>query len=192
MRLSSLINRLTNALYARWGLRHCTAVGEAPSCRALPYIENYGTLIIGNRIIICSHLGPTQLSVGEGASLSIGDGVFINSGTGISAQTKITIGSNVRIGGLVSILDSDFHGLEQRDCPPPPEPVHIEDDVWIATKATILKGVTIGQGAVVAANAVVTRDVEPYTLVGGVPARLIRRLNRPSSSSSSPQFSQYS
>jgi maltose O-acetyltransferase len=52
--------------------------------------------------------------------------------------------------------------------------VIIEDNVWLATRCTILKGVTIGHGAVVAAGAVVTRDVPPYTLVGGVPAKIIR------------------
>jgi acetyltransferase-like isoleucine patch superfamily enzyme len=51
----------------------------------------------------------------------------------------------------------------------------IEDDVWIGHGATVLKGVRIGRGAVVAAGAVVTRNVEPYTVVGGVPARLIGR-----------------
>ena len=54
----------------------------------------------------------------------------------------------------------------------------IEDYVWVATRATVLPGVTIGEGAVVAAGAVVTKDVEPYTIVGGVPARSIGVRNR--------------
>jgi maltose O-acetyltransferase len=88
----------------------------------------------------------------------------------------VRIGNRVQIANWVSIMDGDFHGLAERDRPPPPEAVHIEDDVWIATRATVLKGVTIGRGAVVAAAAVVTRDVEPYTLVAGVPARPVRRI----------------
>jgi acetyltransferase-like isoleucine patch superfamily enzyme len=53
-------------------------------------------------------------------------------------------------------------------------PIRIDDDVWIGGRSVILPGVHIGQGAVVAAGAVVTRDVVPYAVVGGVPARLIR------------------
>ncbi|HLU90186.1 MAG TPA: DapH/DapD/GlmU-related protein, partial [Cyclobacteriaceae bacterium] len=55
-------------------------------------------------------------------------------------------------------------------------PIIIEDDVWITMNCMIMKGVKIGKGAVIAAGAVVTRDVEPYTVVGGVPAKLIKRL----------------
>ena len=55
-------------------------------------------------------------------------------------------------------------------------PIIIEDDVWISFNATILKGVTIGKGAVIAANAVVTKDVEPYTVVAGNPAVLIKKI----------------
>jgi acetyltransferase-like isoleucine patch superfamily enzyme len=188
--MKAMFKKWKNAVFARWALRQCTTVGLAPHCRSLPLIENKGTLIAGNNFDIWSHLMRSQLSVGLGGTLTIGDNVFINVGVSISAQSQVTLGNNVQIANLVSIMDGDFHGLEERHSPPSPEPICIEDDVWIATKATILKGVTIGQGAVVAAHAVVTHDVEPYTLVGGVPARLIRRLNRPDSSPVIPQVSQ--
>ena len=55
-------------------------------------------------------------------------------------------------------------------------PIHIGKNVWIGANATVLAGVTVGDGAVVAAGAVVTKDVEPNTIVGGVPAKLIKRL----------------
>ncbi|AGY58643.1 acyltransferase [Gloeobacter kilaueensis] len=163
-------------VFARWSLRHCTSVGDAPRCRALPLIENRGTLKIGDHFSLWSHLGRSQLAVGAGGLLTIGDNVFINSATTISAQAIVAIGNNVQIANWVSILDSDFHGLIDRDTPAPAEAICIEDDVWIATKATVLKGVTIARGAVVAAGSVVTRDVEAYTLVGGVPARPIRKI----------------
>ncbi|MBN4056316.1 hypothetical protein JYT20_01205 [Rhodothermus sp. AH-315-K08] len=75
-------------------------------------------------------------------------------------------------------MDCDFHGVENRASPGKTSPIVIEDDVWLATRATILRGVRIGRGAVVAAGAVVTKDVEPYTLVAGVPAKQIRKLSR--------------
>jgi acetyltransferase-like isoleucine patch superfamily enzyme len=165
-----------NTLVAQWALRKCSSVGTAPKCLGIPLVQNAGQIIIGNDFSIWSHLGRSQLDTGAGGILRIGNQVFINTGTTISATAEVTIGDRVQIANGVSILDSDFHGLENRDCPPPSEPIRIEDDVWIATKAIILKGVTIGRGAVVAAGAVVTRDVAPYTLVGGVPARLIRAL----------------
>ena len=56
------------------------------------------------------------------------------------------------------------------------KPIHIEDKVWLGANVTILQGVTIGEGAIVAAGAVVTKDVEPKTVVGGIPAKLIKRL----------------
>ena len=76
-------------------------------------------------------------------------------------------------------MDSDFHAVGDLDAPGKSAPITIEDDVWLATRAVVLKGVTVGRGAVVATGAVVTKDVPPYTLVAGVPARPIRTLPRP-------------
>jgi acetyltransferase-like isoleucine patch superfamily enzyme len=173
------LRRWKSELFARWALRKCNSLGKVPNCRALPWIENEGTLMIGDHFDLWSHLSRSQIVVGPSALLKIGNHVFINVGTTISATSQVLIGNNVLIGNDVAIYDSNFHGLEQRDCPDPPEPVTIEDDVWIATRAIILKGVTIGKGAVVAAGSVVTRSVPPYTLVGGVPAQFIRNLCPP-------------
>jgi acetyltransferase-like isoleucine patch superfamily enzyme len=187
--MKTVLRKWKNEVFAKWALRQCTSVGMSPHCRSFPLIETRGTLIVGDYFDIWSHLIRSQLSVGLGGKLTIGNNVFINVGVSISAQSQVTIGNNVQIANLVSIMDCDFHGLEERGSPLPPEPIFIEDDAWIATKATILKGVTIGRGAVVAAHSVVTRNVEPYTLVGGVPARLIRCLRCPSSTSVPPQTS---
>jgi acetyltransferase-like isoleucine patch superfamily enzyme len=74
-------------------------------------------------------------------------------------------------------MDSDFHDLNDQRLEGISQPITIEDHVWIATRAIILRGVHIGEHAVVAAGAVVTKDVAPYTVVGGNPAKLIKNLN---------------
>lgn len=175
----SPLRRWKNELFARWALRQCNSLGVAPYCRALPCIENEGNLMIGDHFHLWSYLSRSQLAVGPSGLLKIGNHVFINVGTTISACSQVLIGNHVQVGVGVTIYDSDFHGLERRDYPEPPSPVTIEDDVWIATRAIILKGVTVGKGSVVAAGSVVTRSVPPYTLVGGVPARVIRTLSPP-------------
>ncbi|WP_319004506.1 acyltransferase [Loktanella gaetbuli] len=110
-------------------------------------------------------------ALAPGARLTLGSGYMNYRGT-IDCFADIRIGDRVAIGPDVVIRDSDNHGLAVGG--PATAPVMIGDDVWIGQRAMILKGVTIGDGAVVAAGAVVTRDVAPRSLVGGVPARVLR------------------
>ncbi|HTE06490.1 MAG TPA: acyltransferase, partial [Planctomycetota bacterium] len=159
---------------AQWWLRRCRR-GHLVRTRGRPLIEGRGEIVLGDGVAIWSHLQRTQLSAGPGARLVVGERTFINTGTSISARASVTIGRRCQIANHVVIMDSDFHGLQDRDRPEPPAPIVIEDDVWIAVRATVLKGVRIGAGAVVAAGAVVVRDVAPRTLVAGVPAREVAR-----------------
>lgn len=116
----------------------------------------------------------------DGIALTIGDFVQINDACHIAALNSIRIGDNVLIASQVFITDHD-HGdvstLDNNLCPKDRplvySPVVIEGNVWIGEKATILKGVRVGFGAVVAAGAVVTRDVPAYAVVAGVPARVL-------------------
>ena len=107
----------------------------------------------------------------------IGDDTVIGRHCMITAKNMIHIGSNVLMGAYVQVIDHN-HGIARdtiiREQRATIEEVIIEDDVWIGAGAKILSGITIGKGAVIGANAVVTVDVEPYAIVGGVPARLIR------------------
>lgn len=98
----------------------------------------------------------------------------VDNGAWIYALEKITIGDNVCIGEGVKLL-SGSHQLESQYFDLITKPITIKDNVWIATDAIILPGVTIGEGAVVAAGAVVSKDVEPWTVVGGNPARFIKK-----------------
>jgi carbonic anhydrase/acetyltransferase-like protein (isoleucine patch superfamily) len=109
-----------------------------------------------------------RVVVDEGATLRLGSG-YVNHDVRISCFTGVTIGDGVAIAEQVAIRDSDNHDVVGATRPSF-APVTIGDHVWIGMRATILKGVTIGDGAIVAAGAMVTRDVPPNTLVAGVPA----------------------
>lgn len=111
----------------------------------------------------------------DGGRLTLGRGSYMNSSL-IQCAKSISIGDNCAIAGDVLIQDTDFHpiideiGKEKEYS----RPVTIGNKVWICAKAIILKGVTVGDGAIIAAGAVVTKDVPPYSLVGGNPARVIK------------------
>lgn len=100
-------------------------------------------------------------------------GGFINSDVKIRCMNSITIGKGAKISHDVTIIDGDGHTMDYEGYVQK-KPIVIEDHVWIGTKATILKGVKIGEGAVVAAGAVVTKDVPSHCLVAGNPAKVIK------------------
>ena len=111
-----------------------------------------------------------------GKNIIVGKNVFFNSGCRLQDHGGIFIGDNVLFGHNVVLATLD-HDLDpaKRDllhC----APIRIGNDVWVGANATITKGVIIGDGAVIAAGAVVTRDVPPRTVVGGVPAKVIREI----------------
>jgi len=108
--------------------------------------------------------------------LRIGRNSIVNRRCTLDARGGITIGENVSLSPEVMILTSE-HVKDDPDFGVRDRPVVVEDHVWIGSRATILPGVTIGRGAVVAAGAVVARDVPPYCVAGGVPARVIGRRN---------------
>lgn len=102
---------------------------------------------------------------------------YINAGVRIRCHHIITIGSNTAIAHDVTIMDDDAHRIIDSAAPEHTNKrcnIHIGDHVWIGSRAMILKGVTIGDGAVIAAGAIVTHDVPSCTLVGGVPARVLK------------------
>lgn len=122
--------------------------------------------------------GPLTIRpIGGAKNISIGRGTFINSNTRFGAPSaRISIGRNVQVGPNVS-FETVSHGLvyvKGKGRGDTILPIAIEDEVWIGAGAIITGGVTIGKGAVVAAGAVVTKDVAPLSVVGGVPAKLIK------------------
>lgn len=162
---------------ARLHLHAVTSVGPHARTVGRPRIENLGILRIGSHVLLRSTQVAVELCTGPRGILTIGDGVRINTGTSIAAERRISIGDHVRIGPFVNIVDTDFHDLHDRAKRPLPREVVIEDHVWIGARASILRGVRVGRGAVIAVGAVVNRDVEPFTVVGGVPAKPIAKID---------------
>ena len=134
--------------------------------------KKYGTITLGDRVGFYS---PVKISVvgqlGNPGCVIIGNRTIIGDRTQIHCGSLVQIGNNCFIAWDVNILDRDYHKLNGSE---EIKPVVIQDNVWIGARATILKGVTIGNGAVVAAASVVTQDVPPRTLVAGNPAKIIR------------------
>ena len=132
-------------------------------------IGKNATLRIGRGVHTLKH---ALLSSLDNAILDIGDGVFINRNTIITAKKSIMIGKGVTIGPNTCIYDHD-HDVANKGqfiC----DDIVIEDGVWCGANVTILKGVHIGRGSVIAAGTVVTKSFPPYSIIGGVPAKLIK------------------
>ncbi|KAL6601884.1 bacterial transferase hexapeptide repeat protein [Neocallimastix sp. 'constans'] len=117
---------------------------------------------------------PFQTEFGK--NIHVGKHVFINSGCtfqdhgGIYIEDNVLIGHNVVLATLNHVEDPE-HRTDSI-----PKPIHIKKGVWIGSNSTILQGVTIGENSIVAAGAVVTHDVPPNCIVGGVPAKFIRKI----------------
>ncbi len=111
--------------------------------------------------------GGAMNRVSIGAHCSIPHYAFFVAGESISIGNHVVFGHAVEL--YTSDHDPDDPGFSRRDAP-----IEIHDRAWLGSRAVILKGVTIGEGAVVAAGSVVTRNVQPFTIVGGNPARVIR------------------
>jgi len=162
----SLWEHLRGAWFARRLTRHGIVVvsGGSP---APTVINKGGTIVTGN----CQFYSGVRMEAGKDAVIRIGNGTYLNRNTLIVSNRSVEIGADCRISWDVVIMDTDQHeipGHESGD-----QPVVIEANVWIGCRVIILKGVRIGTGAVVAAGAVVTKDVAPHTVVGGVPAKRI-------------------
>ncbi|MBQ3329176.1 MAG: sugar O-acetyltransferase [Eggerthellaceae bacterium] len=113
-----------------------------------------------------------------GLNTHVGEGVFINAGTRFQDQGGIYIGDGALIGHncVIATLNHDMDPAKRANLIP--SPVRIGAGAWLGANVTVLPGVTIGEGAVVAAGAVVIKDVPARTVVGGVPAKAIKRIGK--------------
>lgn len=127
----------------------------------------------GNRV----EIGVWGREAGAGR-VQIGDACLMSPGSRISASDEIIVGDGVMLANGAYITDSDWHTVYDRMArDETPAPVHIGDNVWLGDHSTVLKGVTIGENSVVAARAVVTRDVPANVIVAGSPAKVVKELD---------------
>lgn len=111
-----------------------------------------------------------------GKNTYVGARTFINMGCKFQDQGGIFIGEDCLLGHNATLCTINHNPDPEHRGDMTFKPIRIEDKVWVGANATILQGVTIGYGSIVAAGAVVTRDVPPMTVVGGVPAKVIKHL----------------
>ena len=165
----------------------CTSIGQRVNWGGgVPLIYGAGTIDIGDRV----SFGKNQVWVVgfkgfEDARLKIEKNSTVNFGCLISVASSVYIGENCRIAGGVQIYDNNSHPIDymaRRDnggylTESDVKSVHIGDDVWLGTGSIIMKGVNIGNGAIVAAKAVVTKDVPAHTIVAGNPAKVVKKID---------------
>ncbi len=185
---------MLTALHARHVRRLATARVRLLLRRA--DVRLHGMTFLGRRVELTAPAGAGRLVVGpwcwlgddvalraHGGRVTLGPKVVVGSGTTVNAYLDVTIGEGTLIADGVHITDFD-HRTDRLDLPIKDQgivtsPVRIAEDVWIGRGVTVLRGVDVGRGSVIGAHAVVTRDVPPYSVVAGVPARVVRS-RRPS------------
>lgn len=161
----------------------------AHSARIKNALGNSDKIVIGSD----SHIRGELMVLGHGGQISIGEWCYVGAGTRIWSGASIDIGNRVLISHSVNIFDNLSHPIraserhEQvkqifsighpRQLSLDDRPIKICDDAWIGACAIVMRGVTIGEGGIVAAGAVVTKDVPAYSIVAGNPATIVRELS---------------
>lgn len=184
----SLPRRITNLLsalyhYAKWSPKF-EGFGFRSRLAKPDVLTNPAKIRIGNKVSIWkgSRIEAVGAARGPAPKIEIGDDTVIHLGFHCGAAESVKIGKDVLIGGRVYITDHD-HVFDDAARPARwsdslvSKPVVVEDGVWLGEGCVILKGVTVGTRSVVGANAVVTKDVPPGVVVGGIPARVIKKID---------------
>lgn len=179
-RIWSVIRVLRLYVMAWWNGGSCQ-ISQRVRIKHPTVFQGRGRLILSKNVTLGYRLvGGVNASIvlqprEVDAVIKIGERTAIMNGCEIIARNSITIGADCQIGPHTLIYDSDFHGIDpkHRDQPGETSPVVIGDNVWIGSRALILKGISVGRDAVIAAGSVVTKDVPAGTIVAGNPAKQI-------------------
>jgi acetyltransferase-like isoleucine patch superfamily enzyme len=195
-KLKALFRNASGALrHALWRKR-LAQLGSNPDIQPTAHLEYAGKIHIGshcriarNALLRANTDNPQGISIGNNVSVqenvlvnanrghvAIGNDSWLGPATIVYGNGGVEIGSDVMVASHCAI-NTVSHNFENTDTPMNKQgvncaPVVIEDDVWIGTAAVILQGVRIGHGSIIAAGAVVTRDIPPYSIAMGVPARV--------------------
>lgn len=182
------VDRYFNILFTHWVKKNFKHFGSNSVIERKTDIDNANDINIGDNVYIrkYSKLSAWNEYLGQkfDPTIIIGNNCSIGAFANISAVNKIILKENILIGRWVTIIDHAHGEFNEDDVMVNPIDralfakggIVIEDNVWIADKVTICSNVHIGRGVIIAANSVVTRDVLPYTMVGGCPARVIKTL----------------
>ncbi|MDH7567808.1 MAG: acyltransferase [Clostridiales bacterium] len=162
--------KLARGVWVRRKFSKCGPLFRAG--RGVVVLKKNASIEIGRKVQL--HKGVKLSAWGNECSsrIVIGDNTAVGDRTEIHAGRLVEIGSGCNIAWDVCILDRDYHKFNSHM--EEIEPVKIGNNVWIGCRSIILKGTTIGDGAVIAAGSIVTKDVPPKTLVGGNPARILK------------------
>lgn len=178
----------TRLLYAQCRVRGPLKLGKNIRMHRPVALDGRGSVTLGDDVSLgvlgapCMGDGKILLQArASDSAIVIGPGCVLSNNISLIAVQKITLGASCMLGDFCSIMDSEFHGVSvaTRHLPGESAPVTLGDNVWVGSRAMILKGVTIGDNSVVAAGSIVTKDVPANTLVAGIPAKIIRRVDTP-------------
>ena len=166
---------------ALWAMRNHVSAQGAPMLEPrhrYPRVNwRGGRIELGREVHFRGLRFPVSLGVGTSGVLRIGDHCLCNQGTNIFAAELVDIGTNVKLGDLVTILDTNFHEIEP-GAPVVCAPVVIGDNVWIGVNSIVLPGVTIGPNTVVGAGSLVAKSLPDGVLATGNPATIRRTLRQ--------------
>jgi FkbH-like protein len=173
---------VTHAALATTALSACNKVGawvRTPGGK--PLIDNRGYIELGSHVVLSSMFSQVQLITTSKGNITIGEGSNINFGCVISSSQRVTLGTNVSIGPYSRIVDDPRELLDLAPQASSGEaqsaPISIGNDVWLAGRVTVLPGARIGAGSVITAGSIVTGEIPPGMIAGGIPARVLRPVN---------------
>jgi acetyltransferase-like isoleucine patch superfamily enzyme len=151
--------------------------------QSFPYFSGNIQIYIGDNVTVHSRTSFSAAKIIDKPILRISNQTYLGPGLSVSIAKEIYIGSYCHIASNVTISDNDGHPTdpERRAMHEPVDidavsPVRIEDNVWIGEGVCILKGISIGRCSIVAAKSVVTKNVEPYSIIAGNPAIVVKKV----------------